>query len=107
MEWISSAISAIMEAFSAKWRKKTKAAIEEQERQRREMEALKNGVEALLRNAIIDSYNHYEEKEYIPIYGMENILNMYKPYHDLGGNGTVTNLIEILKELPTEPPENN
>lgn len=71
----------------------------------KEQEAIKNGVQALLRDRIIQSYNHYVEKGYCPIYAMENIQNMYNKYHDLGGNGTVTNLLNKLKELPTESEE--
>ena len=40
-------------------------------------------------------------KEYIPIYAMENIGEMYKAYHRLGGNGTITKLVEELKKLPS------
>lgn len=64
------------------------------------------GVQALLRDRIIQAYNHYTEKGYCPIYGRENIEEMYKQYHALGGNGTITELCERLRELPTEPPEN-
>lgn len=34
---------------------------------------------------------------------MENVEAMYKQYHALGGNGTITELVERLKEMPTEP----
>lgn len=68
----------------------------------KEQEAIKLGIQALLRDRIIQSYNHYIEMCYIPIYALENVLAMYASYHALGGNGTVTKLIEALKELPTE-----
>ena len=67
-------------------------------------DAVALGVQALLRDRIIQAYNHYQEKGCCPIYGMENVLAMYKQYHNLGGNGAITELVEKLKELPTEAP---
>ena len=32
---------------------------------------------------------------------MENILDSYGAYHALGGNGTITKMVEELKKLPT------
>lgn len=62
--------------------------------------ALQLGVQALLRDRIIQAYNHYKEKGYCPIYGRENIEGLYKQYHALGGNGTITDMMEDLRELP-------
>lgn len=96
---------AVIEARASKERKKEKQAREESAKEREHNKAVDNGVLALLRDRIIDRYNHYTEQEYIPIYGMENVLDMYEAYHALGGNGTVTKLIENLRELRTDPPE--
>lgn len=78
---------------------------EEQAKQKARMHAVEKGVQSLLRDRIIQAYNHYVEKGYIPIYGMENVLNMYEAYHGLDGNGTITELVHDLKDLPHEPPE--
>ncbi len=67
----------------------------------REQESIKLGVQAILRDRIIDSYNHYMEKGYYPIYAQENVRRLYEQYHNLGGNGTVTHLVEELDTLPT------
>ena len=67
--------------------------------------AIKEGLRALLRDRIIQAYNHYTDKGYYPIYARENVEDMYKQYHSLGGNGTVTDLVSKLKELPTESEE--
>ncbi len=45
------------------------------------------------------------DKGYCPIYALENINTLYKQYHALGGNETVTELVEKLKYLPTEKRE--
>lgn len=67
-----------------------------------EQEAIKLGIQALLRDRLIQSYNHYMDKGFCPIYALENINALYAQYHALGGNGTVTEIIEKLKSLPTE-----
>lgn len=68
----------------------------------KEQDAIKLGIQALLKDRIIQSYNHYMEKGYCPINALENINTLYKQYHALGGNETVTDLVERLKDLPTE-----
>lgn len=61
--------------------------------------ALFAGVRSLLRKEIIDYYNHYMNLGYIPIFAMENVIDMYRAYHRLGGNGTITKIVEELKDL--------
>lgn len=62
--------------------------------------ATQNGVQALLRNEIIKTYNHYMEKGFIPIHERDNLNNLYKQYKNLGGNGTIPRLMEELEDLP-------
>ena len=61
--------------------------------------AVKLGVQALLRDRIVQSYYHYEERGWITLHGLENVNAMYKEYHALGGNGTVTSLVNSIREL--------
>ena len=65
-----------------------------------QFKALKLGLQAILRDRIISQYNSHMDKQYIPIYALENVTAMYKEYHALGGNGTITKLYEELLELP-------
>ncbi|HHV10420.1 MAG TPA: hypothetical protein GXX75_09115 [Clostridiales bacterium] len=65
-----------------------------------QFKALKLGMQAILRNGIIEQYHKYMDKKYIPIYALENVTAMYSQYHALGGNGTITHLYEELLELP-------
>ena len=67
---------------------------------KRENDALKEGMQALLRDRIIQAYNHYSDKGWIPIYGMESIEACYKSYEELGENGVIDNLMRQLRELP-------
>ena len=94
MEWVGPLISgaavvlvAIIEAVAARERKRIKS-------DNQKSDALMNGVQALLRREIIAEYNHYSEQRYIPIYGMENVLDMYNAYKELGGNGMAAKLVE-------------
>lgn len=41
----------------------------------------------------------YEERGWITLHGLENVNAMYKEYHALGGNGTVTALVNTIHEL--------
>lgn len=61
--------------------------------------ALENGMQAILRDRILTSYYHYHDKGKITLHGLENVEAMYKSYHDLGGNGTMTHLVEVLREM--------
>lgn len=69
--------------------------------------AVELGVQALLRDRMLHSYNKYTELRYTPIYAKENFENMYKQYHELGGNGVMTQLHTDFMELPTEKEENH
>ena len=66
----------------------------------RRQRAIENGIEALLRGQLISSYYHYIERGWITLYGLEAVEKMYAEYHSLGGNGTVTKLVEDIRELP-------
>lgn len=63
-------------------------------------EAIALGVQALLRDRLIEQYNHYNEKGYAPIYAKENFRNMWNQYHSLGVNGVMDELHEKFMDLP-------
>ena len=72
---------------------------------KRENDALKEGMQALLRDRIIQAYNYYSDKGWIPIYAMESIEACYKSYEELGENGVIDNLMRQLRELPNHSTE--
>lgn len=61
--------------------------------------ALESGMQAILRDRILTSYYHYHERGKITLHGLENVEAMYKSYHELGGNGTMTQLVKAIREL--------
>jgi hypothetical protein len=60
---------------------------------------LEHGVQAILRDRIVQAYYHYAERGWITLHGLENVEALYREYHALGGNGTVTKLVEALRAL--------
>ena len=69
--------------------------------QHKRQKALQTGVQALLRDRIIQSCDYYQKKQSISVHGRENIQSMYAAYHALGGNGAVTALVKDADGLPT------
>lgn len=65
----------------------------------RRQKAVELGVQALLRDRIVQAYYHYIERDWITLHGLENINALYAQYHALGGNGTVTALVDGIREL--------
>ena len=64
--------------------------------------AIETGVQALLRNELVREYREYKSKGELSILDKENIEAMFEQYQNLGGNGTVKQLITELMELPTK-----
>lgn len=88
-------ITAILAAGYARLSKKVKA-------NRDKQTAIEQGMQALLRDRIIQAYNHYTDKGCFPIYAQQNVEALYNAYHALGGNGTVTRIYNEMMKLPTE-----
>ena len=92
VEWACGLVAtALLYGFRQLHKRQTKA----DERQR----AVEKGVQALLRDRILQAYYHYSEHGWITLHGLENVESMYQEYHNLGGNGTVTKLLHDLREL--------
>lgn len=80
----------------------------EREKERKDIDekskALNDGVESLLRQSIVNSYNKYHDRGYCPIYAKDSIKKAYKAYHTLGGNDVATELYKKILLMPEEPP---
>lgn len=95
--WIEWLMLGFFSAVSL-WHRKVMKAISDDKAKDK---AVAQGVEALLRDRIIDCYNKYEKKGVCPIYAKENVKRLYAPYHELGGNDVATELVEQLLEMPS------
>lgn len=68
---------------------------------KKKQDALREGLQALLRDRIIEAYNHYVvEKKWIPIYAKESLVDSYESYEALGANGVIDDLMAEIKALP-------
>ena len=63
--------------------------------------AIEKGVQALLRDRLIDRYREVKQNGSISILDRENLNHMFQEYVNLGGNGTVKQLMTDLLQLPT------
>lgn len=61
--------------------------------------AIENAVQSLLRDRLIEKYRTFKTKKQMTILDKENIDHLYKEYINLGGNGTVKELMEDLSEI--------
>ena len=67
--------------------------------------AIANGVQAMLRDAIINNYNKYKDRGYMPIYARESVKKIYEAYQGLGGNDVAHDLYEKMRHWDTDPDE--
>lgn len=70
-----------------------------------EQDSIKLGVQALLRDRIIQSHNYHMDLGFCPVYARENIEEMAEQYYNLGGNGVVHQIMDKVGELPTISPK--
>ena len=68
-------------------------------RQKKDRDANSRGTMLLLRVQIIEYHDKYVREGKIPSYAYENFDEMYRAYHELGGNGMITKMYEEVKEL--------
>lgn len=67
--------------------------------QKSRRDANSRGTMVLLKVKLFEYHDKYMELGSIPSYAYENFCDMYKSYHELGGNGTGTKMYEEIKEL--------
>lgn len=72
---------------------------------RSELQAIKLGTQAVLRNSLIELYEIYYHQGFAPIYVKDNYDNLYKQYHALGANGVMDSYYAQFMKLPTERSE--
>jgi hypothetical protein len=66
-------------------------------------EALERGVQALLRDRLIEIHDEYCPKNEIPLHVKDNFDNLYNQYHTLGKNGVMDSFHDEVMDLPTKP----
>lgn len=64
-------------------------------------------IRSLLRTEIIGLCHKAEKEGFIAVYNMENLAEMYNAYHELGGNGSISELYNMTMCLPHVPQGGN
>lgn len=95
LEWSFTAVLAILSWLFKLMRDQLK-------QEQAKNEAIAEGVQALLRESIVTSYNKHLDRGFCPIYAKESIKKVYKAYHNLGGNDVATSLYHKVLEMPEE-----
>lgn len=67
--------------------------------QRKKQCALEEGMQALLRDRIIQAYEHYQTLGYVTFHGLEAVNAMFASYDGLDGNGSIPSLMEKLRAM--------
>lgn len=67
--------------------------------QKKDRDANSKGTMLLLRVQLIEYHDKYMAQGDIPSYAYQNFVEMYKAYHELGGNGMITKMYEEIQEL--------
>lgn len=93
--WVSWALGLLAAGIAFLWR--------QTQRERRAQRAIRDGLKALLRDRIIQMYGICKSKGYCSIPEREALESLYTAYHDgLEGNGTVTDVYNAMRAMPTE-----
>ncbi len=66
--------------------------------------AVKKGVQALLRDRLIQGYKFYRSQGWADEDDRANLENVYVQYHKLGANGVMDDLRTKFLQLPADPP---
>ena len=68
-----------------------------------EYEVLREGIVALLHDRLYATCSFFIERGYCTLEDRNNLEYLYRPYKELGGNGTGTALYQKCLDLPYEP----
>jgi hypothetical protein len=102
---VSSIVSALVLLVINRSLKKRDAKQEEIQAQNIEMEkqnkAIMLGVQAILRDRLLQGYRHYIDKGWADYDDRENMENIYKQYHALGANGVMDDMRDQFRRLPS------
>lgn len=102
---VSSIVSALVLLVINRSLKKRDAKQEEIRKQNEELEkqnkAIMLGVQAILRDRLLQGYRHYIDKGWADYDDRENMENIYKQYHALGANGVMDDMRNQFRRLPS------
>lgn len=111
MEWWQILLAGVPSLLSGillyEWKQQRAQNAKEETEKEQKHSALVKGVEALLRDRLIIGMDECIAKGYAPISTVEIMGSMYMAYHNLGGNGLVTETYRKFIALPHSLPGNH
>ena len=72
--------------------------------QYKQIKAIKLGLQALLRDRLLQAFNFYLARGWISASERDNVDNMYVQYEALGQNNVISDIYHQVRELPSIPP---
>ena len=83
--------------------KNTEEACRKAEEAEKRNEAIALGIQALLRDRLLQGYKYYAEKGWADFDDRTNLENVWEQYHALGGNGAMNDMRRAFRALPSYP----
>ncbi len=80
--------------------KRAAAAEEQAAMERKERDAMMSGVQAMLRDRLLQGFRYFEEAGFADYDDRSNMENMYNAYHNLGRNGVMDEMYKKFIQLP-------
>ena len=87
--------------------KRVKTAEENQATQESQQKAIMLGVQALLRDRLLQAFSFYLSRGWIGADDRANIDNMYIQYEALGENNVISDIYNQVRALPTIKPDSH
>ena len=88
--------------IDAEYERKQQEISDQNEKLEAQNRATMLGVQALLRDRLLQSFRHYIEKGYADYNDRENVQNMFVQYEALGPNSVMDDLYEKFTALPMQ-----
>lgn len=102
---ISGAVGVLIAVFLKRpLEKRVKTNEEASARVEEQNKATMLGVQALLRDRLLQAFDHYLARGWIGADDRSNIENMYKQYEALGENNVISDLYDKVRALPAIAP---
>lgn len=102
---VSGAVGVLIAVFLKRpLEKRVKSNEEANARVEEQNKATMLGVQALLRDRLLQAFDHYLARGWIGADDRSNIENMYKQYEALGENNVISDLYDKVRALPAIAP---
>lgn len=102
---VTAVITGFIGRLFVKLDKKEKKRQQEEDEQEEFKKAMQEGLQAILRDRIMQMSSHCMEQGHTQIFMVENMSHMFSSYKNLGGNGAVKHIYEQFMDLPVVQPQ--